>query len=238
MTDRLTEALTELTTEDPELGRLAEGIVDWLTSGEGEETIDLAGVQRFAWYELPMKWMESTEEHKRTLEAAAVLFDRLEMPRYAEVCSSEETAAILDAYEESIDRGKQMFRRACRRSGIDPPDLDDFEWSAVMGMEEATALGNAERALERATADGRLESRVVAGHRRSSRWPTPNDARPDLPKLDTDRTSRGLAAPGGGNKPSAETAPRGHRQAAAPSGSPPYRYGRADDSSILASRLP
>jgi hypothetical protein len=78
------------------------------------------------------------------------------MPRYAEVCSSEETAAILDAYEESIDRGKQMFRRACRRSGIDPPDLDDFEWSAVMGMEEATALGNAERDLERATADGRI----------------------------------------------------------------------------------
>jgi hypothetical protein len=38
VTDRLTEALTELATEDPESGRLAEDVVNWLTSGEGVET--------------------------------------------------------------------------------------------------------------------------------------------------------------------------------------------------------
>jgi hypothetical protein len=111
---------------DPDLARTAQLIADWLTSGEGAE-IDLAGVQRFAWYVLPVKWSGPPDLHKRALDAAAQLFDRLDLPRYAAVCGSAETAEILQAYARS--RGQhRAFRQAYRRSGIDPPDLDDFAW--------------------------------------------------------------------------------------------------------------
>jgi hypothetical protein len=78
------------------------------------------------------------------------------LPRYAAVCRSSETAAIHQAYGRSPREGFKAFREAYRRSGVDPPDLGDFVWGEVMGVEEASARATAERALEEAMTRGRL----------------------------------------------------------------------------------
>ncbi|GBD85421.1 hypothetical protein BMS3Abin02_01828 [bacterium BMS3Abin02] len=154
--DSLQQALAELKAVDSDLARTAESVVEWLTAGEGVEVIDLAGLLRFAWYELPTKWSGPSGLHSRALEAAAELFDRLDLPRYAAVCRSSETAKILEAYARSSREGFKAFQVAYRRSGVDPPHLDDFAWGEVMGFEEAAARGTAEGALEEALTEGRL----------------------------------------------------------------------------------
>lgn len=148
--------LAEMAAADLDRGRDAEAVAGWLTAGEGVEVIDLATVQRFAWYELPLKWFGPRERQRRVLAAAAELFDRLKLPRYAAVCRSPETAEILDAYAASPEGGFKAFRKAYARSGVDPPDLDDFVWGDVMGVEEAVAHATAERALEEAMTRGTL----------------------------------------------------------------------------------
>ena len=150
------QVLKDMVAEDPDRGRTAQSVADWLTAGEGVEMIDLAGVQRFAWYGLPVKWLGSPDEHRWVLAAAAELFDRLDLPRYATVCRSAETEEILDAYAVSNQAGLKAFRKAHQRSGVDPPDLDDFVWGDIMGIEEAVAQGAAERALEEAMTQGTL----------------------------------------------------------------------------------
>ncbi|MGQ0847744.1 MAG: hypothetical protein ACT4OP_01245 [Actinomycetota bacterium] len=152
MGNDLKRALAEWAAVDPDSARMAESVTEWLTAGEGVEEIDLATVQLFAWYALPVKWSGPPAVHKRVLDAAAQLFDRLELPRYAALCRSAETKEIIDAYARSRAQGLKAFRQAYQRSGIDPPDLDDFAWGGVMGPEEATARATAERALEQAMA--------------------------------------------------------------------------------------
>lgn len=154
--DLIQRVLAAMVADDPERGRTAESVAEWLTAGEGVGVIDLARVQRFAWYELPMKWYGPPDQHRRVLAAAAELFDGLDLPRYAAVYRSAETAEILDAYAVSHDEGFKAFRNAYERSGVDPPDLDDFAWGDVMGIEEAVALAAAERALEEAMTQGTL----------------------------------------------------------------------------------
>ena len=48
------------------------------------------------------------------------------------------------------------MRKARDGSGLEPPDLEDFVWADVMGMEEAAARSAVERALEQAIAAGTL----------------------------------------------------------------------------------
>ena len=150
------QVLRDMATSDSDRGRTAQSVADWLTAGEGVEMIDLAGVQRFAWYGLPVKWSGSPDENRGVLTAAAELFDGLNLPRYAEVCRSPETEEILNAYADSDQTGLKAFRKASQRSGVDPPDLDDFVWGGVMRVEEAVAQGTAERALEAAMNEGTL----------------------------------------------------------------------------------
>ena len=154
--DRIQQVLKDIVASDPDRGQTAESVAGWLTAGEGVGVIDLAGVQRFAWYSLPVKWLGSPDEHRRVLAAAAELFDGLDLARYAAVCRSEETEEILDAYGVSNQAGLKAFRKAYQRSGVDPPDLDDFVWGHLMGIEEAIAQGSAERALEEAMTQGTL----------------------------------------------------------------------------------
>ena len=154
--DHMQRVLADMVAADPDRGRDAASVVDWLTAGEGIEVIDLAGVQRFAWYDLPVKWLGPRDRQRGLLAAAAELFDRLEMSGYADVCRSPETAEILDAYGVSPSEGFKAFRMAYERSGVSPPDLADFVWGAVMSIEEAVAHATAERALEEAMTQGTL----------------------------------------------------------------------------------
>ena len=50
--DLLQRVLAEMAADDPDVARMVESAVEWLTAGEGIGVVDLAGVQGFAWYEL------------------------------------------------------------------------------------------------------------------------------------------------------------------------------------------
>ena len=154
--DLLQRVLAEMAADDSDAALMAESAAEWLTAGEGVGVVNRADVQRFAWYELPLKWVGPPDQHRRVLDAAAELFDRLDLSHYAAVCRSSETATIQDAYAISHHEGFKAFRAAHERSGVDPPDLEDFTWGDVMGLEEVAARATAERALEEAMTQGRL----------------------------------------------------------------------------------
>ena len=113
-------------------------------------------VRCFCWYELPVKWMTSDNEHARVIAALARAFDLLQMPRYAAICRSDTTRAILAAYQADTANGKAAFRRAITASGTTPPDLPGFTWGAGMGSHEAAAWTSATELLELAIASGDL----------------------------------------------------------------------------------
>lgn len=150
--------IAALRAADTELGSNAEAVWNTLTWGEGIGTITQEAVQNFLWYELPLKWLAPPEDDICTTmaAAAAALFDGLCLDRYATICRSPETAAVHAAYRRSDGEGRRAFRRAVERSGIDPPDLDDFTWGSVMGPDEASARSTVAMALEQAIAAGEL----------------------------------------------------------------------------------
>ena len=53
----LQRVLAEMAADDSDVARRAKSAAEWLTAGEGAGVVNLAGVQRFAWYELPLKWV-------------------------------------------------------------------------------------------------------------------------------------------------------------------------------------
>lgn len=152
----LSRAAAEVSAEGSDRALVVEALVEWLTGGEGPEMLHLAGVQRFAWYELPLKWLIPEDEHRIVLDVAGDLFERADMPLYAEVFRSPLTAEIHAAYRASDKAGYQAFLKAYKRSGVNPPDLNDFGWSQIMGFEEVAARDAVEHALEEAMASGRF----------------------------------------------------------------------------------
>lgn len=150
-------ALARIRERDDEFGREAAHVYDTLTWGEGPAQIRRAGVQQWLWYELPTKYLTDEAGYMGRLAAtAAVLFDELDLDGYAAVCRSEVTAGVHAAFERSDTEGFKAMRKAMEGSGIEPPDLDDFVWGEVMGMDEALARTAVEHALETAVADGEL----------------------------------------------------------------------------------
>ncbi|MGH9118837.1 MAG: hypothetical protein ACRD0A_13440, partial [Acidimicrobiales bacterium] len=148
--------LAALRAADDELGANAEAAWNTLTWGEGIGSITQEGVQNFLWYELPRKWLAPPEDDICTTmaTAAAALFDGLELDRYAAICRSPMTVEVHAAYRRSDTEGRRAFRRAVQRSGIDPPDLDDFAWGSMMGSDEACARSTVAMALEQGIAAG------------------------------------------------------------------------------------
>lgn len=154
-------ALERIGARDAERGRDARHVYDTLTWGEGPAMITQSAVQDWLWYRLPTKYMTDEVGYMGRLAGiAAELFDELGLDAYAALCRSETTVGVHDAFERSDSSGFDAMRNAQVASGIDPPDLDDFEWGQLMGLEEANARSAVELALEDAIADGRL---VVGG---------------------------------------------------------------------------
>lgn len=154
-------ALARIAGRDAEAGEEARYVYDGLTWGEGPGALHLAGVQDWLWYRVPTKYLTDEEGYmSRLARVAAELFDELGLDAYAEVCLSKSTAGVHAAFERSDGDGFKALVEARDRSGIDPPDLDDFSWGKVMGLDEATALSVVEHTLERAVAAGDL---VVGG---------------------------------------------------------------------------
>ena len=154
--DRVLAAVNEILAEDPSLAPAADVVVQWVEAAGGLDEIALATVERLVWYELPYKWAGPLEEVAEIVGVAGDVLERVGKARYAELCRSPQTRVILDAYAASPDAGFEAFKKAFRASGIDPPDLDDFAWGDMMGMEEVEAARLTSRALEDAMDAGRL----------------------------------------------------------------------------------
>jgi hypothetical protein len=146
--------LGALRARDQQLAVDAEAAWEALTWGEGVDVIDQETVQRFLWYELPLKWIGPVDLPSRMAAAAAELLDGLGLVRYAEICRSPRTADVHAAYRSTPQKGHMAYRKAQEASGIEPPDLDDFAWGGYMGPEEAGARGAVARALEAAIVAG------------------------------------------------------------------------------------
>jgi len=132
-------ALALLAVEDPAAADDAQAALEWIAGDHGLELVTQHRVQNFCWYELPVKWMTSQDDHERVVAALARAFDLLQMPRYAAICRSATTRGILAAYQVGTGNGKAAFRRAVTASGITPPDLPGLTWGAGMGSQEAGA---------------------------------------------------------------------------------------------------
>lgn len=149
-------ALARLRAEDERLGGDAEAALNSLTWDEGLQTITQHGLQTFLWYELPRKWMTDLEGTRHLAMALGRVLDLVGLPRYATICRSPETDAVLAAYERDDRGGLAAFRRAEERSGVHPPELPELTWGPVMGMQEAGAFWSVAAALELAVAGGEL----------------------------------------------------------------------------------
>jgi hypothetical protein len=181
--DRVVAALAEMGRDDPDAATLAGGVYDWLAGEGGIDTITLADVQRFAWYDVSVKWLIEDSERMDVLAADAALFDTLGLDRYASVLRSPQTAEIVAAHERSHDEGLKAFRKAFAESGIAAPDLEDFEWGDMSAIEEASAHEVVMRSLERAMDDGRMTP-GSRGWRTTARAVTTevlDSAHPDIP---------------------------------------------------------
>lgn len=114
-----------------------------------------AGVQVWLWYWVPTKYVSDEVDYmSRLAGAAAAVFDELGLHRYAAICRSPETEAVHTAFAQSGSDGLEALNKALLRSGIDPPDLADFQWGPVMGEAEDAARSAVEDALEGALESG------------------------------------------------------------------------------------
>ncbi len=148
------QALAKLRELDPTAAQDARVLIDVLLFGAGLEATDQQSLQELLWYELPVKFLTDRAHQGRMAVALARLFDLLDLGRYAEICRSETTVAVLDAYDVDHDRGVAAFRKAVVASGVVPPDLDDFEWGPLVGEAESQAFSATSAMLELAIAAG------------------------------------------------------------------------------------
>src|SRR5439155_8693817 len=87
------------------------------------------------------------------------LFQALGLTRYAALCTSPTTSAILRGFDErGVPAGREAYQRALDRCGIVPPDIAELTWGTVMGVEEGNAYEATAAMLELAVAAGRLRT--------------------------------------------------------------------------------
>ena len=99
----------------------------------------------------------SQRTHLAVARALARLFTLAGMERYAEICTSEQTSRIIDAYAGSRAEGVSAYSRALATSHAVPPDTDLLAWSSVMGPDERAAYDACAAAIELAVAARELK---------------------------------------------------------------------------------
>ncbi|HET9153355.1 MAG TPA: hypothetical protein VFN85_04490 [Solirubrobacterales bacterium] len=108
-------------------------------------------LQLFLWYQLPCKLLAPLAVMR---EVAGRLGRFLELfgedaETYARLCTSEETMAMLEAWEEDDPAADERLREALVASGLEPPDTEVLAWRPVMGFEEARLRDQVALELER-----------------------------------------------------------------------------------------
>lgn len=157
MDPAINQVLETIAAQDPAAAHFAGTALGVVTGGGGAGQITQERVQRFVWYDLPIKMRPTDEARAAMTSALATALELLELPRYAQICRSDTTARVHQAYAENPQVGLMAFREANLASGIYPQDLPEFKWGASMGVEEANALSGVQDFLELAVASGELE---------------------------------------------------------------------------------
>lgn len=150
------QALRAIAAEDPAVEQRARLMFDGLTAGGGLAAVSQHSLQEELWYRLPSEGGLDADDCLADAHALGALFTRLGRPRYAAICTSGETAGIIRAYEADERAGRRASRKAMERSGVEPPDLEDFAWGSTTGIDETLARQSCAIALETAIEAGRL----------------------------------------------------------------------------------
>lgn len=144
----VSSALERLAREDTILAGMAEAALEAVTAGDGLEALTQLDLQTFLWHELPTTWDLPRAEQEGIAHALGKLFDILGYGRYAAICRSDATSAVLEAYAHGERQGMAEMRRASGRSGVDPPDLPGLGWGELMGPVEQRAHRDVAGTLE------------------------------------------------------------------------------------------
>jgi hypothetical protein len=154
------EALARLSVVDAVAAHDARVALEWLVGDDGLEGLNQLALQQFCWYELPFKWLVEPAIRSEIVAALARFLDLAGLERYATLCRSERTSAVLAAWAEDPDAGFRAFRLAMDRSGVEPPRLDGWSdgwaWGPSMGPDEHRAFWSTAMALELAVETGVL----------------------------------------------------------------------------------
>lgn len=156
----IAEALARLSVVDAVAAHDARVALEWLVGDDGLEGLNQLSLQQFCWYELPFKWLVAPPVRIEIVAALARFLDLAGLERYAELCRSDRTTAVLAAWADDADAGFRAFRLAMERSGVEPPrierGLDGWLWAPSMGAEEHRAFWSTAMALELAVEAGAL----------------------------------------------------------------------------------
>lgn len=148
ITDPTAEALSALRRADAPAADLAETALEGLTWGDGLGSVTHQQLQTWLWYVLPVKYLTDVDEKLALAGALGRLFECAGMPDYAAVCHSGTTRHLIELYEQDDAAARTAFRKAAEDSGVEPVDVPELAWGAVMGSVEAQAHAEASIALE------------------------------------------------------------------------------------------
>lgn len=154
MQEAVASALAELARQDEFAAKIAENTLCALAPDRGLEGLHQHAVQRFCWYELPIRFQGDPREQLFAVRSLGHLFTLLGLHRYSQICAAEETAELLRTYAEDHAAGTAAYERLMWESGVEPPDLDELTWGTAVGDAELAAREAAAAALELAVALG------------------------------------------------------------------------------------
>lgn len=141
-------ALARLDLIDPIAAIDARAALAWIVGDAGLEAVSQYGLQQFCWYELPFKWLVEPAVRADVVDALGSFFDLAGMSRYAKLCRSATTSAVLEAWLTDPSTGFGSYRAAGEASGVEPPALPELRWGSVMSAEESDAFWSTALALE------------------------------------------------------------------------------------------
>jgi hypothetical protein len=146
-------ALARLGEHDLEAPRDVEGALEMIVGGEDDDApleISRYDLQLFLWYQLPCKLIAPLEVKQAVAERLARFLELVGegAEAYADLCTSEQTLAMLRAWDAEDPSAGEQLREALEASGLEPPDTEALRWRSMMGFEEASLRDLVARELE------------------------------------------------------------------------------------------
>lgn len=156
----LNDAFMALADIDPSAVDDARDIVAGITGHRGIDdpsALSLADMLRWLWLRLPSQPGLDPQSRAAVVAHASSFFGVLGRPMWSIHCCSSTTAKVHAAWDRSPDHGMKAFRRAFTGSGVEPPDVEGFEWSTYFGPDEQRACDFLELLLEMAIDSGHIQ---------------------------------------------------------------------------------